>query len=141
MSQQRLPGLMLTITGPKGSYTKAYGVANIRTRSPLRLSDHVRIASITKSFTATAILQLVDRKRLKPSDRLAKFVTGVPNGNRITVLELLAMRSGIYDFTSDPTFVKRFDANPLMKFKPLDIIPIMRRHKPLFEPGGAHFLR
>jgi D-alanyl-D-alanine carboxypeptidase len=136
MSQQRLPGLMLTITGPKGSYTKSYGVANIRTRAPMRLSDHVRIASITKSFTATAVLQLVDRRRLKLSDKLAKFVRGVPNGNRITVRELLAMRSGIYDFTSDPTFVKRFDANPLIKFKPLDIIPIMRRHKPLFSPGA-----
>jgi D-alanyl-D-alanine carboxypeptidase len=43
------------------------------------------------------------------------------------------MRSDIYDFTLDRTFVKRFDTTPLMRFKPLDII---RRHKPLFAPGG-----
>jgi CubicO group peptidase (beta-lactamase class C family) len=45
----------------------------------MRLSDHLRIASITKSFTATAILQLVESGRLKLSERLASFVKGIPN--------------------------------------------------------------
>jgi D-alanyl-D-alanine carboxypeptidase len=111
-------------------------VADRRTGAPMRLRDHVRIASITKTFTATAILQQVDRGRRKLSAKLDTFVKGIPNGRRITIRQLLAMRSGIYDFTADRTFERRFAANPLMRFRPRDIIPIIRRHRPLFRPGA-----
>jgi D-alanyl-D-alanine carboxypeptidase len=136
MAQARIPGLSLLITGPKGSYTRTYGVADRSTGAPMRLADHVRIASITKTFTATAILQQVDRGRLRLSDKLASFVKGIPNGRRITIRQLLAMRSGIYDYTSDRTFLRRFTANPLLRFGPRDVIAIIRRHRPLFRPGA-----
>lgn len=135
MAQGRLPGVTIRISGPKGSYAKAYGVSNIATRKPLAASDHVRIASITKSFTATAILQQVGRHRLKLTDKLDRWVKHIPNGRRITVRELLAMRSGIYDYTSDPRFTRAFSANPLLRFRPVDIIPIIKRHRPLFRPN------
>ena len=101
----------------------------------MALTDHVRIASITKTFTATAILRQVQRGRLSLADKLARWVPKIPNARKITVRQLLAMRSGIYDFTSDAAFNAAFEANPLMSFKPRDIIPIIRRHKPLFAPG------
>lgn len=136
MASDRLPGVTITVTGPLGSYTKAYGLANTRSHAPMGLGLHVRIASITKTFTATAILLQVQRGRLSLSDKLSRWVKGIPNGNRITIREMLAMRSGIYDFTSDPAFNRAFDANPLLPFKPTDIIRIIRRHKPLFAPGA-----
>lgn len=136
MQQARIPGVMVRITGPKGSYKKTYGVSDIATNAPLAFDDHVRIASITKTFTATAVLRQVQRGRLALSDTLDRWVKGIPNGGRITVRELLAMRSGIYDFTADASFNKQFAANPRMSFKPADIIPIIRRHKPLFAPGA-----
>ena len=136
MQSERLPGVMIKITGPRGSYQKTYGLANTASRAPMTLGLRVRIASITKTFTATAVLQQVQRGRLSLSDKLDRWVKGIRNGRRITVRELLAMRSGIYDYTSAPAFNRAFDANPLMRFKPTDIIPIIRRHKPLFAPGA-----
>ncbi len=136
MQQGRLPGVMVRISGPKGSYERSYGVSNLATRKPMDADDHVRIASITKSFTATAVLQQVDRRRLKLADKLDRWVKGIPNGKRITVRQLLAMRSGIYDYTSDPQFTRAFNANPLLRFKPSDVVAIIKRHRPLFAPNA-----
>ncbi|MBV9048987.1 MAG: beta-lactamase family protein [Solirubrobacterales bacterium] len=136
MRSDRLPGLSVAISGPTGSYVKADGVADLATGAPLRTSDRVRIASITKSFTATAVLEEVQRGRLSLSDKLSRWVSGIPNGRRITIRDLLAMRSGVYDYTSDPAWNRRFDANPLSPFKPSDVVAIIRRHKPLFAPGA-----
>ena len=136
MRSDRLPGVSVAISGPRGSYVKTYGVSNLGTRAPMSLADHVRIASITKSFTATAVLEQVQRGRLSLSDKLSRWVSGIPNGRRITVRQLLAMRSGVYDYTSDPAWNRRFNANPLAPFKPSDVVAIIRRHKPLFAPGA-----
>jgi D-alanyl-D-alanine carboxypeptidase len=136
MQTDRLPGVSIAISGPKGSYVRSYGMSNLATRATLRAVDRVRIASITKSFTATAVLEQVQRGRLSLSDKLSRWVSGIPNGNRITVRQLLAMRSGVYDYTSDPAWNRRFNANPLSPFKSSDVVAIIRRHKPLFAPGA-----
>jgi D-alanyl-D-alanine carboxypeptidase len=104
MQQQRLPGVTIKISGPKGTYEKTYGLGHIATNTPMAIDDHVRIASNTKTFTATAVLQQVQRGRLALSDTLDQWVKRVPNSKQITIRQLLAMRSGIYDFTSDARF-------------------------------------
>lgn len=136
MQAQRLPGVALLITGPKGTYEKSYGLGNIADAVPFAMDDHVRIASITKSFVATAVLQQVRAGRLKLSDRLARYVEGVPNGRRITIRQVLAMRAGIYSFTDDQAFLDAFEADPTMAFSPRDVLAIIRRHKPNFAPGA-----
>jgi CubicO group peptidase (beta-lactamase class C family) len=73
MQTDRLPGVSIAISGPKGSYVKTYGVGNLATRAPLRAADRVRIASITKSFTATAVLEQVQRGRISLSDKLSRW--------------------------------------------------------------------
>jgi D-alanyl-D-alanine carboxypeptidase len=121
----------------RGSYVHAFGVGNAKTGSPFRIDDHVRIASITKSFTATAVLQLIDQQRLRLDDTLGTFVSGIPNGNRITVAQLLDMTAGIYDYTGDPGFVRAYTKTPNLRLTPRDVITIIRRHTPLFAPGTA----
>ena len=136
MVSERLPGVSIAISGPRGSYERAYGRRESSTGVPLRLSDRVRIASITKSFVATAVLEQVQRGRVSLSAKLSRWVNGIPNGSRITVRELLSMRSGLYDYTSDPAWNRRFNANPLSPCRPSDAVAIIRRHKPLFAPGA-----
>jgi D-alanyl-D-alanine carboxypeptidase len=136
MQSGRLPGVSLKISGPKGNYVKTYGVSNRETSQPMGLDDHVRIASITKSFTATAVLRQVQRGRLKLSDKLDRWVKGIPYGRQITVRQMLAMRSGIYDFTTNAGFGRRFGANPLLRWKPADVVRIIRANKPTFKPNA-----
>jgi D-alanyl-D-alanine carboxypeptidase len=136
MQEQRVPGVSVGVWGPAGNYVNTYGVRDTDTRTPLTRQDHVRIASITKSYVATAVLQQVDRGRLRLSDTIDRFVRGVPNGGQITIAQLVGMRAGTYDFTMDAAFGRRFAANPLMKFGVRDVLRILKRHKPSFRPGA-----
>ena len=136
MQQQRVPGISVGLWGPAGQYVKTYGVRDARSGAPLGRSDHVRIASITKSYVATEVLRQVDRGRLRLSDTIDRWVRGVPNGDQITIEQLLGMRAGTYDFTMDAAFGRRFAANPLMRFGVRDVLRIIKRHKPSFRPGA-----
>ena len=136
MKSERLPGVIVDVSGPLGSYERAYGVADTASRAPMRVGTRVRIASVTESFTATAILEQVQRARLSLSDKVSRWIKGIPSGGRITVAELLGMRSGLYDFTRDRGFIRRFNTNRLKTFTPGDVISILRRHRPLFAPGS-----
>ena len=138
MEDKRLPGLNvgIWISRPAAPWSRPLAQATSKPVRRWTLADHVRIASITKSFTATAILQLVDQGRLSLDDKLAQFIEGIPNGDRITIRHLLNMTSGIYDFPADPQFMEAITADPLMEFGPDDVIAILRRNKPSFEPGA-----
>jgi D-alanyl-D-alanine carboxypeptidase len=136
MTAQRQPGLIVGIWIPaRGSLVRAFGTSDLASNTPMQVDDHVRIASITKTFMAVVTLQLVDEGRLSLDDTLSNYVNGVTNGNRITIRNLLGMTSGIYDFTSDDKFLKDFTDDPLMSFAPQNVLDILKRHKPAFGPG------
>jgi D-alanyl-D-alanine carboxypeptidase len=89
MTDSRVPGVGVGVWQPgRGSWVRAFGVGNRSTGRRARITDHVRIASITKTFTETAILQLVDQGRLSLDDHLSTFVpasttaTRSPSANR-----------------------------------------------------------
>ena len=91
-----LPGAVLGVTGGAvGHYDSAFGTARPGHRMTLR--SRFRVASISKTFTATVILELVDRHLLKLNDTIARWEPKVPNARRITIEMLLSMRSGIWD--------------------------------------------
>ena len=70
------------------------GTSDLTTGKPMSIKNHFRIASITKSFVAVAILRLVDQHKLSLDARLATFVPGIPHGDQITIAQLLNMTSG-----------------------------------------------
>jgi len=116
-------------------WKRAGGYANLEQKTPYDPAANVRIASVTKSFVATAVLQLVDAGALKLDDVLEKFVPGIANGPTITMRDLLGMTSGIYDFTSNAAFNTKFDANPDMPWTFADTLAIIKANQPLFAPG------
>lgn len=138
MTDSRLPGAAVGVWAPgRGRYVRAFGIANRNTGRRARITDHVRIASITKTFTATAVLQLVQRGRLSLDDNLSEYVSGVPNGDVITIRQMLNMTSGIYDYTDDDAFAQSFYSNPTGSFTKADFFAILGRHPPSFAPGTA----
>ena len=66
---------------------------------------YMRIGSETKTFTVTALLQLVDQRKVRLHDPISKYVAGVPDGNAITLRDLAEMRSGLFDYLRDPAFL------------------------------------
>lgn len=78
-------------------YTRSIGYSQINgtEKKPLTAANRFRIGSITKMFTASMILQLVEEGKLKLTDTLDKFFPQVPNAKKITIEQILWHRSGI----------------------------------------------
>ncbi|MEV6581194.1 serine hydrolase domain-containing protein [Streptomyces sp. NPDC051582] len=99
----RTPGVLVGIWSPKGTLVSATGVADLTTGAPLRADMQFKIASQTKTFTANLVLQLVGEGKVALDDHVSKWVAGVPNGDRITIRQLLNHTSGLADGFTSPT--------------------------------------
>ncbi|MCT9011478.1 serine hydrolase domain-containing protein [Streptomyces rhizosphaerihabitans] len=99
----RTPGVLVGIWSPKGNFVSATGVADIATKAPLQTDMQFKIASQTKTFTANLVLQLVGEGKVALDDHISKWVAGVPNGDRITIRQLLNHTSGLADGFTSPT--------------------------------------
>jgi D-alanyl-D-alanine carboxypeptidase len=89
------PGVLVGVWSPRGTFLSATGVADLAKRKPLRADMQFKIASQTKAFTGNLILQLVGAGKVSLDDHISKWVAGVPNGNEITIRQLLNMTSGL----------------------------------------------
>lgn len=108
IAQMGIPGAIVSLSIPgEITYDKAFGVSDKATGAPMQLDDYTRIGSVTKTFTGTAILQLVDQGRIRLSDPISQYVDGVPSGDVITLDLLGKMRSGLPDYTETDDFLAR----------------------------------
>ena len=100
----------------------------------------MRIGSITKSFTGTVVLQLVDEGWLGLDDPISRHLAGVPNGDNITIRQLLNMTSGLYNYSEDRGFNESLDADPGRVWTPEELLAIGLGRQPYFPPGtGFHY--
>ncbi|MEU8764236.1 serine hydrolase domain-containing protein [Streptomyces sp. NPDC048659] len=134
--QAGIPGVVVGLWMPgRGSYVRATGVADKATGEPMFANTYVRIGSETKTFTVTALLQLVDEGRVGLDDPIAKYVHGVRNGHRITLRHLAEMRSGLYPYTADKDFVQALLSEPRRQWTPQEVLPYGLKHENTAEPG------
>ncbi len=89
----------------KGTYVVARGKSDLKTGKPIRIDDKFGVGSTTKSIVATVLLQLVDEGKLTLDDKVSKYISWVPNGENITIRQLLNMTSGLYNYTQDPNLL------------------------------------
>lgn len=114
-------------------YVRAFGVRDRATGQPMSTDLHMRIGSVTKTFVVTALLQLVDRRRVRLDDPIAKYVAEVPGGERITLRQLAAMRSGLYSYTD--ALIPKLPQQPHRQWRRPELLASGLQHPPLFEPG------
>lgn len=88
-------------------YENGYGLANIEKIIAVEPRTTFRIGSVTKQFTAAAILKLEQDGKLSVQDKLSKYIADFPRGDEVTLHHLLTHTSGIVSFTSDPDFVNK----------------------------------
>ena len=79
-------------------YAHAYGDANIEAKTPAKPEMRYCIGSISKQFTASAILLLAEQGKLSLEDPVSKYVPKLTRGNEVTIREILSMTSGYQDF-------------------------------------------
>ena len=93
---------VLVLRSGKVLLEKGYGYANLEHRVPNTPETKFRLGSVTKSFTALAILQLFDAGKLRLDDPIGKYLADAPHGDQITVRHLLTHTSGVRSSASDP---------------------------------------
>lgn len=115
--------------------TGVTGEADTVTREPMTVNPYVRIGSETKTFTVTALLQLVDDDRIRLDDPISRYIRGVPNGHRITLRQLAEMRGGLFPYTSDEEFIHDLLSDPYRSFTPRELLAYGFRHANTSAPG------
>lgn len=123
-------GVILIAQGNKVLVRKAYGLANYELGVANTPDTKFQIASVSKSFTALAILLLEERGKLSVSDPLSRYIPDYPNGEKITLHHLLTHTSGIPNINAMPEYTQksRFPATTaqlveIFKNKPADFAP------------------
>jgi CubicO group peptidase (beta-lactamase class C family) len=86
-------------------FEEGRGMADLEHDVPVTPETKFRIGSITKQFTAAAILKLQEEGKLNVNDKLAKFIPDFPRGDEVTLRHLLTHTSGIHSYTSKPDFM------------------------------------
>ncbi len=134
MEQMQVPGLVAIVQTPDGeAYQAALGLADVETEEPMAIEDHFRIGSITKTLTATVILQLVDEGMLELDDPLAPYFPNVDT-NGATVRQALNMSSGIPPYTT-AAFMQVQAADTAKVWTPDEVLGLVAGLPPTFPAG------
>ena len=134
-SQVSAPGAIVGVRTPEGTWTEAYGLADPDSGQPMQVGMHTRIGSVTKTFTGTALMQLVEAGELSLDDTIDTYVPEVPNGDRITLRHLATMTSGLQSYTGLTDFTDTYFAAPETVFDADELIALGLAASPIFEPG------
>jgi CubicO group peptidase (beta-lactamase class C family) len=112
-------------------YQKGFGYADIGNKVPFTVDTKSRIGSITKQFTASAILKLQEEGKLSVNDKLSKFIPDFPRGDEVTIHHLLTHISGMQSYTEKADFMNKV----LYEVKPEDLIEYFKNDPYNFNPG------
>ena len=124
-------GVVLVSEKGKIIYHKAFGYADLEWNLANTLNSKFEIGSLTKQFTAAAILQLAEQRKLNLNDPLSAYFPGYPKGDSVTLDMLLNHTSGIADYTGLPSFYP-LHTLPLAKDS---VIALFKNQPYMFAPG------
>jgi D-alanyl-D-alanine carboxypeptidase len=131
------PGAALIAQTRRSEVHTTYGTGVLGGKEPLSLSERFRIGSVTKTFTGTVILQLAQRGDIGLDHPVSRYLRGVPDGDRITIEQLMTMHSGLYNYSKSRSLNRALDEHPRAGHKPQEMLKIAftTRRNPV--PGGA----
>jgi D-alanyl-D-alanine carboxypeptidase len=121
----------------EGVQIASSGVADLSTHRPIGPEDRFRVASVTKPFVATVILQLVAEGKLSLQDSVERWLPGMlPYGDRITVRQLLSHTSGVPDYVLSPV-AELYHGDRLRSWRPQELVALVAASPPDFPAGSA----
>lgn len=131
-----LPGLSVAVArGGRTVLAKGYGFADLERRVPATAETVYQIGSVSKQFTAAAVMRLVEQDRVRLDDPLTKYLPDYPTrGHRVLVRHLLHQTSGIKEFFT----VKGFDemeSGPPERYSRQNLIDLFKREPFVYSPG------
>ena len=134
-TEMRVPGVVAYVRTTDGEFVAEHGVTEFGGTTPVSVDDRIRIGSNTKTWTGTVILQLAQEGVLSLDDPVSDYRPEVPNGENITIAQLLTMRSGLANFTATLEHNEAMDADPQRVWQPEELLAIAFALPPAFAPG------
>jgi CubicO group peptidase (beta-lactamase class C family) len=133
-----IPGAVLAVQIPgQEPWSGASGLADRQRGLPMEPNTHVRIASISKVYTAVVVLQLVEEGLISLDMPMTTWLPDlVPNGDAITVRNLLNHTTGLYDYVEDRHFIGRGYQKPDHAWKPGELVAYTTQFPGAFAPGA-----
>lgn len=132
-TNNKFMGSLSILEKDKIVFSKAYGWAELSSGKKLDNTTKLKIGSITKTFTANMIMQLVDEKKLSLDTKLSQFYPKVVNADKITIAMLLHHRTGIPDFLNDDPTVAQYI---YIENKKADLLKRIEGYTSAFEPDS-----
>jgi D-alanyl-D-alanine carboxypeptidase len=126
----QVPGSVLIVRTPRERLQRVYGTGKLGEPQPLSIDSRFRVGSVTKTFTGTVILQLAQSGLLALDDPVSRFRPDVPNGDRITIENLLEMRSGLYNYTLLRSLNRTMDLHPRQAIDVEHLLELAFRARP-----------
>ena len=134
-SEARIGGTVGAVRTPDCRWVGAAGESD--TGVALEPTNLLRVGSVTKTYVSAALLTLAEEGALSLDDTLDSYVSGVPNGDTITVRELMQHTAGVYNYTNDATFMMQALAAPDTPVDPQDMVDVAIAHGADFPPGSS----
>ncbi|MEU2736445.1 serine hydrolase domain-containing protein [Streptomyces sp. NPDC007095] len=137
---QGAPGAMVRVDDNGTVHQLSEGVADRATGRAITTTDRFRVGSVTKSFSAVVLLQLVDEGKLDLDASVNTYLPGLLPDDRITVREVMSHRSGLYDYTNDmfAQTVPGFESVRNKVFSYQDLVTLSLKHAVTNAPGAAY---
>ncbi|MER7521218.1 serine hydrolase domain-containing protein [Streptomyces sp. NPDC126499] len=134
------PGAMARYTGPDGVQSRTVGVRDLATGAPMDIRARFRIGSVSKTFSAVVLLQLVEEGRLRLDDPVNRLLPGLLPDDRVTVRHLLTHRSGLADYTNKmfEHTVPGFEAVRNRVFSYQELVDLSLAEPRTTEPGASY---
>ncbi|MEH2438958.1 serine hydrolase domain-containing protein [Nostoc sp.] len=139
--EEKIPGAVMYISTPKGSWVGASGVNSLSTKARMKTTDGFSIASMSKTFMAVVVLKLVEQGKIGLDRAIATYLPRditphIVNSDKITVRQLLNHTSGVAEYLDTKEFIqataKRSRSQP---WTAREAIPYMYQEEPKANPG------
>lgn len=133
------PGVLVGVRVADATpWTRAFGQADVAHATPMALDSTFPVRSVTKSFTVTLLLKLVQSGALSLEDKIERYVEGVPNGSLINLADLAGNQSGLADYSAQHGFFDVFVNDTLHVWTPQELLAFSFAVLPPFLPGEQY---
>lgn len=139
--EQKIPGVVMYISTPKGSWLGASGVNNLSTKTRMKPTDGFSIASMSKTFVAVVVLKLVEKGKIGLDQAIATYLPTdisphIINSDKITVRQLLNHTSGVAEYLETKEFIQATaNRSRSQPWTAREAIKYMYLEKPQANPG------
>ena len=133
------PGAVVTLRRGSRTTVLTNGFADVATGRAPQATDHMRIASVAKTFNGAVVLRLVAQGRLRLGSTVGEVLPRLPRAwRRVTVRQLMNHTSGVPDYTRSDGFREQFQTDPDGVVRPATVIGWVRRDPLVFRPGSQY---